>query len=1011
MTDIPLVKTHADIQLNPVPAFAPVSLSPVANGIPSLDGTVDEEDSSIIKCICGYSDDDGSTVFCEECNTWQHIECYYYPHKDVPDVHECVDCRPRLLDTKGATERQRHLRVLHNLGDRKVRKATGKSHKKKTKDASSTSMAAVQTNGWIGFDKHDLPNGERAGGSPHDPARPAKSPKTSHKASASLASINHPSVLAAQSRKRAGSGIAHGQSPVKSPPVPTNGYSGDLFSPEFMQLHQQSDYTPIEANSYTRLDVANSLSSWLKLDTTDFKEVTNGKSKSEVFIKPDRPIEEMPAPSITRHRELDRTVSINGVHPMMQWLTVDSFVPVNAYIGELKGRIGFKEEYISDPANRWKSLRHPEPFVFFPPHLPIYIDARNEGTEFRYVRRSCSPNLKLQNFLVKDREYHFCLISERPIDEGEELTIGWELDETARQILSNSLSNGKIKEEGIHGDDDDYISDWVTGVLANFGGCACNNTVCPFDRFDRRNGHRPANPPPLKPAKSRKPKKATPLSTGRATNSRAGSEAYNRGDDDDRVDSRSVSGSSRSKPGSRDITPMTHTSEAPGVEMSEREKRKMQQVEKMFAQAEYEEQHGGKRKKRNSAGSTLNTPSATTFKQLGFADQPNMRTTTRILANGQSSGGRMKSGSSSQPPKIVRPVYVDASTQTEGQDESMPQPAPRRPHVSFAQKLLLRAREERLRWEQRQSAKPEDRSSVDVVMEDVKTEPGNAASASESIAAPPPPAVSSESQIPDPPPTISSAKQVDSTPKVEDVEMEDAGDSLEVKAPKTDEQSKVDSTAGVAPQNPSQSSHPPIQPPPPPWPSAAAHSPPHPIPRKSPPPNLLNLPPIPTISTQTQTQTPTTPSIPTSTEIPADNAVALSPASTIASQAALLSPSVTTAVTPSPAKKKMSLSDYTNRKKKISALSGLAASSMAESSIANPAESGAALAADGTVAPTIEAPKDPPTLHTSSSVLEEVDMPLAPLRSEAQDVSPASPEPQERKPDGSRQQGIRHGES
>jgi hypothetical protein len=60
-------------------------------------------ESYTIKCICGYSHDDGSTVFCETCETWQHIQCYYVDLDDanLPDFdHSCADCKPRPLDRK-----------------------------------------------------------------------------------------------------------------------------------------------------------------------------------------------------------------------------------------------------------------------------------------------------------------------------------------------------------------------------------------------------------------------------------------------------------------------------------------------------------------------------------------------------------------------------------------------------------------------------------------------------------------------------------------------------------------------------------------------------------------------------------------------------------------------------------------------------------------------------------------------------------------------------------------------
>ncbi|KAK3079569.1 hypothetical protein LTS18_004530, partial [Coniosporium uncinatum] len=58
-------------------------------------------DSETIRCICSDSEYDGATVLCEICHTWQHIKCFYPSRDLVPDVHECLICRP------GRTTRQR----------------------------------------------------------------------------------------------------------------------------------------------------------------------------------------------------------------------------------------------------------------------------------------------------------------------------------------------------------------------------------------------------------------------------------------------------------------------------------------------------------------------------------------------------------------------------------------------------------------------------------------------------------------------------------------------------------------------------------------------------------------------------------------------------------------------------------------------------------------------------------------------------------------------------------------
>ncbi|KAF2094224.1 hypothetical protein NA57DRAFT_18911, partial [Rhizodiscina lignyota] len=316
MTDFSAIGAHAEIQLGSENAPSPLPTI-LPNGASIHEGAAQEEVSSTIKCICGFNDDDGNTVFCEECNTWQHIECYY-PDQIVPDVHECLDCHPRSLDRKSATERQKQLREQHILGERRVKRPTTKSHKKKTKDS-------ITTNGWPVSDRAN--SAERPSGSPRDQPPPAKRPKTSHRASASVASLNQLSS-AANSRRKLGAGNVAGQSPVKSPPALTpNGYSGDYFSPEFMQLPQKPPYQLAEENSFTTIGVTNDLSAWVQ-DPDALAEVANGIDHRLVFNRPDRSFAELESiyPKLTHHREEDKSISINGVHPVIEWLTVDSAI-------------------------------------------------------------------------------------------------------------------------------------------------------------------------------------------------------------------------------------------------------------------------------------------------------------------------------------------------------------------------------------------------------------------------------------------------------------------------------------------------------------------------------------------------------------------------------------------------------------------------------------------------------------------------------------------------------------
>ena len=105
-SDSPPVKRAVDAE---VEAFKPATNQDHAT---SLDR---EADDYVIKCVCGFDKDDRSTVLCERCRTWQHMQCYDYVNEDGSLLdsihircldHFCTDCQPRRLDVKSAVERK-----------------------------------------------------------------------------------------------------------------------------------------------------------------------------------------------------------------------------------------------------------------------------------------------------------------------------------------------------------------------------------------------------------------------------------------------------------------------------------------------------------------------------------------------------------------------------------------------------------------------------------------------------------------------------------------------------------------------------------------------------------------------------------------------------------------------------------------------------------------------------------------------------------------------------------------
>ena len=578
--------------------------------------TVEEEEDYTIKCICDYQDDDGNTVLCETCETWQHIECYY-AGKNPPGEHEthtCVDCEPRLLDGKSATERQRAKREDRDLGDRKVKKQATKSHKKKIKPLESHHSP---TNGWP-LDKHDIASPRNNTNNQGSKDQPTKRHKSNHKPSNSLHSQSVPLKLPSQSRRSTSASYAL-QSPSKASNHHTpSDCKTEPFSDEFIHLYDNDPGdTPMQANLFNDIRITNLLALWSS-DVEALTEATHGKTPQEIFMRSDPPVGSMTQP-INKHTKLDSEVECHGRNPKWTYLTNELTIFKNSVVGELRGRIGHMDDYTKDEANRWEYLRHPLPFVFFHNSLPIYIDTRQEGTLLRYVRRSCQANLMMKTFLENGSDYHFCWMASKDIEPGTELTIPWTVDEHVRSFTQKF--NG-IKYEGSVDTDESYVTDFCAKVLADFGGCACNGPEqCTFKSYASRNRVVSAEQCQTngKSKKGRRNAAHSAHGTTRDGASRSGSEALkyleDDDDDDDQDDGQSTSASSRSKPHSRDMTPSHQQRPVDNKNMilapdiSDREKRKIAQLEKM---GQDKGQPQPKKKKRNSGGSMLSTPATAT---------------------------------------------------------------------------------------------------------------------------------------------------------------------------------------------------------------------------------------------------------------------------------------------------------------------------------------------------------------------------------------------------------------
>ncbi|KAK3944888.1 SET domain-containing protein 3 [Diplogelasinospora grovesii] len=686
-----------------------------------------EEEPYTIKCICNFTDDDGNTIYCEKCDTWQHIECYY--PDNVEDAlredfsHSCAECDPRSLDRQQAIERQKARTtavpvVEEEATDKKPKRPPSKSHKKKPKPTD------LQQNG-----HHPSSENTKHPSLPDHPhPHPPKKTKNSHKPTQSISS---------QAPKRSpsygGAKVNPGRppSPATTPPDLPDDLEIHNYSSGFLTLYNDNDVQIVHTNSFAGLQVSNAMSEWLR-DPAKMQKET-GWSYHDVFQK-------LP-PNANSSRRLDVEVTKKALpNTTLQWqyLKAPSAIGKDVPLMELNGQVGFQAIYCADPENRWNEFTSPLPFVLFHPYLPLYIDTRREGSEARFVRRSCRPNAVLETYLSDTSEYHFWLVSDRQIAAKEQITIPWDFrfpkDNKARMLRILGLGDDETSaqpEPTIDEIEYQSIAGWVHLVLSEHGGCACNlGTECAFARFHKNyysKAQTRTNPPK---SKKRKPKAQqhtiSPTSTGHATNSRAASEGHL--EDVPEHDGRSVSGSSRSKPPSRDLTPTARQGsfDTLGIltEPTDRDKRKVTMIEDSFRRME-QQQHqpppprkrkrvsdgttSSKSKTTKSASSAVQTPTLVNgFSERHYVDAGTSRSKSGSPASPASTlpnANRLKplEGASGSAPTASRAVsvagrpstYIDAEAQTDPEERAWYEPSspmssstPRRRIVSLSRRLL-----------------------------------------------------------------------------------------------------------------------------------------------------------------------------------------------------------------------------------------------------------------------------------------------------------------------------------
>ncbi|TXT13424.1 hypothetical protein VHUM_00791 [Vanrija humicola] len=392
------------------------------------------EDNGIIRCICGFTEDDGFTIQCEGCNAWEHGLCFgYRDESSVPETYFCELCEPRPVDPQAARTLQMQARLSY---DRRIIRPAMKP-KRKTPGGKPRSKTAESGN----------PSGP--GQDDYDFFRilPWELEYTPIKDNIIRGVVARQAVAKVYNEWVDGLFATPPDFSVLAPPVPPVALSGTDLS---------SLASPI---TIRQID-----------DSTCFLPLKYLESGTGVYAHP------------TQYGVFAaESISTGGFIGEFRGEVLDTATyrkdPINQYSG-----LGIPKPFVHSIG----------------PPVNLIIDARSYGSDLRFVRSGCHPNAVLRPLLLRSDDddsapkLKFGVFAARDINRNEEIVTGWEWDDqhvvhTLRSIIDAALLKGA---EPIPVDTIDLLSSKFDSILTNifgtFSSCACTQSHdCAFAQMRR----------------------------------------------------------------------------------------------------------------------------------------------------------------------------------------------------------------------------------------------------------------------------------------------------------------------------------------------------------------------------------------------------------------------------------------------------------------------------------------------------------------------------------------------
>ncbi|KAI9308207.1 hypothetical protein BJ944DRAFT_117527 [Cunninghamella echinulata] len=444
----------------------------------------DSEENGTIECICGNDEDDGFTIQCECCYTWQHGKCVRIKPDKVPIHYACYRCskRNRLKKEAQHSLKEDSLRnndheqqILHSftttMTNKNEKKGLKKFYGNQSRDIFSNNSSHIPTH--IKYNKSQ---------------QTTSTFTNKHIIHHYENSINQYSNKSIQKSKSNPSYDHHHHHTIgknehdNASIVNTHFYSDDDGNDDdYDKLVKPFDYSTTSSTSSSFSSSSPTLSSSSlssstssPFTTTSITATTSKKHKHHTRASSPNKFERVNR-NIIKHKivktimqeaydkwklsknnnngkmvsldasSLIPTIPKASARPLWKSLTgsytkediairkglfADIHIPKDRFILEINGEIMVKSNYKSKPYSIYQTLHTPEDRIFFYPGLDLMIDTTYCGNDSRLVRRSCYPNATVKPIILshnsKDTTIHLGLFATELIQKSEELCIAWQ---------------------------------------------------------------------------------------------------------------------------------------------------------------------------------------------------------------------------------------------------------------------------------------------------------------------------------------------------------------------------------------------------------------------------------------------------------------------------------------------------------------------------------------------------------------------------------------------------------